>query len=415
MIKKLQRKFIAIAMGSFLLVMIIIIGSINLTNLYQIDKRINNISTILSENNGQFPRFEKGKLNYKGYDVEFKITPETQFETRYFTVNVDKHNSVTKVDTEHISISSSEAQKYAENVLKTNKTKGYMDSYKYLITEKPYGSLIVFVDWSSQLHIGISFLIVSCGIAGISLLLVFILIYFLSQQVIDPIIESMEKQKQFITDAGHELKTPLAIISANTDILEIHSGKSEWIDSMRNQTKRLNNLIKNLLTLSKLEEEQTNMKLSKFSLSNIVLDVAMPFDVMAKSKGENFEVEIEPNLNIYGDESGIRQLVSILVDNAVKYSSEGGDVKVTLLKSNRNIRLEVCNTVSEVPKGDLNRLFDRFYRADLSRARETGGYGIGLSVAKAVVQAHRGKISVDIKKDNIICFTVLLNTYNYIL
>ncbi|MDD3174520.1 MAG: HAMP domain-containing sensor histidine kinase, partial [Herbinix sp.] len=215
-------------------------------------------------------------------------------------------------------------------------------------------------------------------------------------------------QKLFITDAGHEIKTPLAIISANADVLELIGGESEWITSIRNQTVRLDKLVKNLLTLSKLEEDNKKVSFTEFDLSETVARTASPFTTVAETKSKKLFMDIAQGKRLVGDESSIEQLVSTLVDNALKYSDEEGTIKITLSSYKKGIKLEVYNTTEEIDTENLDKLFDRFYRSDSSRSSETGGYGIGLSIAKSIVEAHHGKISVKSEDGRSICFTVLL-------
>jgi signal transduction histidine kinase len=223
-----------------------------------------------------------------------------------------------------------------------------------------------------------------------------------------PFIESMEKQKQFITDAGHEIKTPLAIISANADVLELTGGESEWITSIRNQTNRLDKLVRNLLTLSKMEEGKIELVFTDFDISKAVLEITEPFKAIGEAQNKKFLMEIEPGIIFHGDQGSIHQLVSTLVDNAMKYSDEKGTIKITLSSSKKGIKLQVYNTVEELNIDNLDKLFDRFYRADSSRSRETGGYGIGLSIAKSIAEAHHGRISAKSEDGKSICFTVQL-------
>ena len=236
----------------------------------------------------------------------------------------------------------------------------------------------------------------------------FILVYIFSSQAVAPVVESLEKQKRFITDAGHELKTPLAVISANVDVLEIESGKSEWTTSIKNQVSRMNGLVKNLLTLSRMDEERMHVVFSDFDMSKTVKDTAISFEALATSKGKKYQMDIEDDIHITGDKNAINQLASLLLDNAMKYSSENGSIHVLLNKGNKYITFEVSNTCDSIPSGNLDRLFDRFYRADSSRARETGGYGIGLSVARAIANSHGGSIEALRDGDKIIRFVVTI-------
>ncbi len=409
MIKKLQRKFIMITMASLALVVLILLGSINAINIYQMDSKVNGALKILSENQGKFPLYEKGKPPSNDLNFGFQMNEETQFETRYFVVKVNKDGSIREIDRSHIAaISSEDAAGYASKILVGNKNSGYKGIYKYIVVHKSDGYMLVFMDCRSQIQMATLFLLTSCAVALINLLLVFILVSIFSKKAINPIIENMEKQKQFITDAGHEIKTPLAIISANADVLELTGGENEWISSTRNQITRLDKLVKNLLTLSKMDEGNIKLIFTDFDLSDAVFETTGPFGTIAETHNKKFIMDIKPGLKFHGDEDSIHQLVSTLVDNAIKYSNEEGTIKISLSAAKRGAKLEVYNTTDTIDKENLDKLFDRFYRADSSRARETGGYGIGLSIANSIVQAHHGKISVKSDDGKSICFTILI-------
>jgi len=409
MIKKLQRKFILIAMGSLAVVMVLLVGSINAIYLYNINNKINGTLHILTENKGGFPKFEKGSPPPGNPRFGFKMNEETPFETRYFVVEVSQDGSIQEIDTSHIAaVSSKSAAEYANKVMSGSRNSGFKDIYKFAVVDESYGSMIIFIDCRSQLQMANLILLTSCGVALGTLLLVFILVSFLSKKAMNPIIETMEKQKQFITNAGHEIKTPLAIISANADVLELTGGESEWITSIRNQITRLDKLVKNLLTLSKIDEGDIKLVFSKFNLSKLVLEAVGPFKAIAETQNKKLQMDIQPELELNGDESSIQQLISSLVDNAMKYSKEEGTIKISLCNTKKGFKLEVYNSTEEIDTQNLGRLFDRFYRADSSRSRETGGYGIGLAIAKSIVEAHHGKISVKSEDGKSICFTVLI-------
>ena len=415
MIKKLQRKFVMISMGSLALVMVVIIGVMNAVNMVQLNQRADGLLQILSENDGKFPEMEKDKdkdrerppMPAPGFGL--KLTAETRFETRYFTVCLDQAETVAWIDTGHIAaVSSSQAEEYAAQVLEKHRKAGYYGFYKYRVSEQDGQKLVIFVDCHSQIQTALSFLIVSSGVALAAFLVVLVLVSVFSKRAIKPVAESMEKQKQFIANAGHEIKTPLAIISANTEVLELCCGGNEWLESIRNQTRRLDCLVKNLLTLSRLEDEKMALPVAPFLLSDTVFETAAAFETLAASQGKRFALCIEPGIVKNGNQESIRELVSILVDNAVKYTDEHGEIRVSLQREGKTARLDVYNTCQEAPAGDLGKLFDRFYRADTSRSRESGGYGIGLSIARAIVQAHHGTIAARNADGKSMCFTVVL-------
>jgi signal transduction histidine kinase len=414
MIAQLRRRFIAIAMASFLMVVLVELGAINGVNIYQYNSYKNTIMDTLVEHGGQFPTFIKKQ--HDSWIGGYQINAETAFSTRYFVVKMDSSGNILDADGEHITIPVNEVKQYAKTSMESRKSTGKLGIYNYTITNATYstvfgpidGYMAIFVDLSPEYNNMISYLLISSVIGAVSMIVVFILLSIFSKKAIAPVVESMEKQKQFITDAGHEIKTPLAIISANTDVLEITSGANEWTESIRNQTNRLTDLVKRLISLSKMDEEKVQLVFGEFCVSDAVWESAAPFETLAESKGRHLEVNIQPDITMNGDISSIRQLVSILLDNAVKHSSEGGSIKLSLSKTNKHVKLEVYNTADNISKEDLDKLFDRFYRADSSRSRETGGYGIGLSIAKAIVEAHKGKIAASTEDGKSISFTALL-------
>lgn len=457
MVKKLRKKFVVTAMLSLLLILVIMIGVINIINVRHVISEADNLLTMLADNDGYFPNLKKNMM----FDPENPNNPVNQnmpasdsassesttdqassetsnsvtaprpgdpnnpfqfdrlnnnrdaempYQTRYFWVKLDSSDNITEVNFGHIAAVSEEiASEYAIDVAKEGKQRGYYHTYRYIVSTKDDGSkLIIFADQSAAILNALTLLLQSVLVGLCALIAMFILVYIFSSQAVAPVVESLEKQKRFITDAGHELKTPLAVISANVDVLEIESGKSEWTTSIKNQVSRMNGLVKNLLTLSRMDEERMHVVFSDFDMSKTVKDTAISFEALATSKGKKYQMDIEDGIHITGDKNAINQLASLLLDNAMKYSSENGSIHVLLNKGNKFITFEVSNTCDSIPSGNLDRLFDRFYRADSSRARETGGYGIGLSVARAIATSHGGSIEALRDGDKIIRFVVTL-------
>ncbi len=408
MIRRLQRQFVAIAMISLLFIIVAIVGAINGFNLRQINSTADAILELLARNGGVFPDADSSGL-VSSPDSDLVLTPETRFETRYFVVFIREDGEISGVLTDNIASTTVEqASEYAQQVLNSGKTSGYLKNFRYLVTEsETTGPMIIFLDRQVQLRSLETMMQLSFTIGVIALLVMFILVYYLSRRAIRPVIESVEKQKRFITDAGHELKTPLAIISADTEVLEMNGQNNEWTASIRNQIKRLNTLVADLLTLSKLEEGQARQSFREFCLSDAVMEAAESFDPMAEAQEKLLELNISPGINLRGDETAVRKMVSVLVENAIKYTLPNGEVNVTLERRGKYPTLEVVNPTDAMPEGDLNILFERFYRADESRARGTGGYGVGLSIAKAIAEEHRAKITAHALDQQHIAFTVV--------
>jgi two-component system sensor histidine kinase CiaH len=411
MIKRLRKKFILIAMFSVSFVLLVVLGLLNIINYVQTSKNSENILNYLANNNGYFPTYED-KSSSRRSEFGFDFTEETPFETRYFTVLADSSGTVTQINMSHIAaVSATDAYQYAQQVLSRGNTSGMINSYMYLVKDQDDGGqYIVFLDRRAEVESQSQLMFLSLMIAVLSLSVVFLLVSLLSKKVIKPVLENMDKQKQFITDAGHEIKTPLAIISADTDVIEIESGKTEWTDSIRNQTVRLGELIQSMLTLAKMEDSDMTDKFTVFSISELAEDVAGEFRPIAVNDDVTFDTEITPDMEMNGSYQEIRQLMSVLLNNAFKYTNEHGDVILRLYKKSRSVILEVENTADNLPDGDLSKLFDRFYRADNARSRETGGYGIGLSIARAAAEHHKGSIQAKKVNDHLIRFSAVLNS-----
>lgn len=392
MIKKLRFKFVLLSMSALLLVLAAIIAGINLVNYRSILEDVDEILEILSENRGTFPD-EPGEG--PGKKPPGKMSRELPYETRYFSVVLDSETgSLIQVDTSRIvSVDRKEAIELAQDVLEEERKIGFADEFRYIVKEDGRAVQVVFLDCGRKLESFRQFLWASIGISLLGYIVVFFIIAFFSGRLIRPISESYEKQKRFITDAGHEIKTPLTIINADASVLEMEFGKNEWLEDIEKQTKRLTALTNDLVRLSRMEESGSSMQMIDFPFSDVVSETAASFQHLAQTQKKEFQYAIQPMLSLHGDEKSIKQLLNILLDNAIKYSPEGGIIRLTAEKQKKSILLSVFNTTeTAVPTGKLPQLFERFYRMDSSRNSQTGGYGIGLSVAKVITEAHNGKI-----------------------
>ncbi|MBR1749427.1 MAG: HAMP domain-containing histidine kinase [Ruminococcus sp.] len=443
MINKLRRKFVLIAVLSLFVVELVIVGVINGLNFYNVNEQADTLLSLISEGGGKFPD-TIGSEQSKRYSPDNKpdavsssddstrpdppevsgtgkrnksskvigvgeIDIETRYSTRYFTVTTNLENDIKQINTSHIAaVSAKQAKEFAQSILESGDKTGYKDNYKYLVTTQGEEKLIIVVDVNSDIKTARNFFLISLLVAFGSLLVVTVLVTVFSKRAIRPAVENMERQKQFIVDAGHEIKTPLAIISANTEVIEMLGGDNEWLDSIKHQTKRLSDLVQRLLKLAKMEDEVIQeMVITDFNISDAVADVAEPFVTLAKSKNKDIELDIEENLTFTGDEASVRELVSILTENAVKYADEDTVIKISLKRHGKETHLSVFNKGDPIAEESLSRLFDRFYREDSSRTRETGGSGIGLSIARSIVNAHKGSISAK-NTDGGILFTAVL-------
>lgn len=388
MIHKLRRNFITIAMLSTLVVLTIIIGSLNIINYITLLKQADEVLTVLSENDATFPDYS---VNNEDMPSGFNV--ETPFNTRFFSIYLDNNSNVSNVNTDQITaIDDSTAVEYATTVIMKGHVSGFYRTYRYRVVCNDNGYLVIFVDQSQQLSSFYQVLWTSILISMIGFAAVSILIIIFSKKVFEPVEQSYYKQKQFMTDASHELKTPLTIISANIDVLEMVNDENSWTNSIRHQISRLTTMVNQMVSLSRIDEIDELTDLTDFSLSDTLNECINPFCEVATSKHKQLIVDVEDNCNYKGDQNMMKQMISLIMDNAFKYSNENGTIHIQLKKANKHNLLTFYNTVDDIPRGNLDQIFERFYRLDASRNSKTGGSGIGLSIVKAIVDAHKGSI-----------------------
>lgn len=434
MLKKLRRRFIASAMSAIFMVVLVLAGGMNLWNYHLTTQRQDDILQRLMEQE-QTPAGDprpggKGGAGKEGEDSvpgkedeprrdaaedEFSLpgpfgehSPEFRYMLRFFTVQCDENGNALSVDQEFIaSVTQAEAMAYAQQVIDSGRTSGYLNGYRYLVRAGENGSAVLFLNSEREIQSLRTLALVTLVVAAVSLLATFVLVTLFSQRAIAPYVRNIEAQKRFITDASHELKTPLTAISASADVLSIDVPDNEWVASIQTECAKMTRLVGDLVTLSRLDEEDPFPDMTDFSLSDAVWETAEPMESLARARGKTYEQSIADGLTFHGDRRSIQQMVSILLDNALKYSNDGGSIRLTLSRAGGRSRLEVFNTcdVNAIP--DVSRLFDRFYRPDSSRSSHTGGTGVGLSIARATAERHGGSISAELTGGGI-RFTVRL-------
>lgn len=396
MFVKIRKKFICVSIFSVFLVLLIILGTINIINYTRIVNDADMIVYVLKENNGEF-----------GNDHGLNIPAEISFSTRYFTVTLTENGDVRVIDlTRIVSVTSKEAVAYARELFEEGKSSGFYKNFRYGVSELPNGEkMYIFVDRTVELENFHGFLLSSIfiGLAGTAV--VFILIFIFSDRIMQPVAESYRKQKQFITDAGHELKTPLTIIGANTEVIEMQGGESEWTKGIKEQISRLTSLTEKLIFLAKMEE-QNDLPMFEFSLSDVIEESIQEFSAMAASKGIELVFDIQKGVFYTGNEEMIRRMISLLADNAIKYT-DGNVVTFSLRTEGNKKVIEVKNPASYIAEGDMSGLFERFARGDISRNSVTGGHGIGLSVVRVIAEAHNGRLKGECR-NGIAVITVIL-------
>ena len=400
MIRRLRRRFIRIATLSVTAVMLLLTVLLNTANYVSTTRELRDMLQLITSNQGTIPAYRPAgeapaappKTPQPPRDGSF--TAETPYSTRYFVLRYQDDGTLVNADLANIaSVTEEDITPYLAAAVAHSTGYGSYGSYRYYVTRTGEGrNMAVFLDSYQQLRAVGLVLLWSLAADAACILLVVVLVVLLSRRAIDPVVRSAEKQKQFITDASHELKTPITVISTCLRVLEMETGKQKWIDKAQAQTEKLTALVNALVTLSRMDEGVSPLKMEPFPLSEAVADTAEPFRDLAQSKGHDLVLDIAPELTYKGDEYAIRQLVSILLDNAVKYARADSPITLTLEKTRRGAVLRCRNGSDPIPEDTLAKLFDRFYRADPSRNAATGGFGIGLSIARGIAEAHKGSI-----------------------
>lgn len=394
MIKQLQKRFIAISAAVICMIFALIFVIAYLLNVSSVNQTLDTLTDILSENDGTFPENSGGLPSAMQGSNVFPsfINKETPFSTRFFTVWLNEEDEIVATNIESISsVTKEDAEDYARSAVIKGKERGWIEDYRYKIYDAKMGYSVVFVDGSMYRGMSSRFIGTIGFILTATAAMVLILILLISKRAIRPIAESYEKQKQFVTDVNHELKTPLTLIMTNLEILESQLGENEWIDGIRRKGEQMTELVGQLVTLSRMDEDEQIMVVSKVDLSECVLDAIAEFQPLSEEHKKHMESDVQPDVSCMGNEEALRRLLSILLDNAVKYCDEGGEIKITL-RHRRQIVLTVENSCRSVDDIRLDKLFDRFYRSDEARTFG-GGFGIGLSIAQSIAKKHHGEIT----------------------
>lgn len=420
-IKRLRRKFILIAAIGVIIVVGGALGIINTISYMSMRNQVMSVLTYIIHNNGAVPQKIGGthgvfSLNDPTWTED---TPEFSYQLRFFSVLVGSSGYVEHIDINHIaSFTEKEAIDYArttvEETQENGKDYGFFKkdraSYAYMIRRNEDNSyLIVILDCTRDVAAINDFMRYSLWFGLICVAVYILILIGLSRVMIKPFVRNMDNQKRFITNAGHELKTPIAIISANTEAIEMISGKSQWTESILKQVRRMTQLIQDLIMLSKMgERSQLDLVITDVNLSETVQTVADSFKQLAVDGEKELTTAIAPAIHVKGDAKSLYELVNILVDNAVKYCDDHGIITVSLAKGRlKGAVISVTNTYEDGKNVDYSRFFERFYRGDTSHNSQKAGYGIGLSMAEELTKLMHGKINVSYK-DKSITFTVRL-------
>lgn len=433
MVKQLQKKFIISAMLAVTILLVVLIGGINVFNYLTTSNDNDRLMEMLGNSfenstmwnadttdNTQPPQSitgtqqntadASGNQNDTGFPPQDNGTkpPDDKKNNgfgrhdknavdsaRYAAVAIDKNGNIIRTDVTHISSLTEDEATAITEALKNNASgTGAYSGYLYRISDtRTGGRIIILLDNGMQISSFFTVLFISVGAGIFGWLLMLLLVILLSKKTIAPVARSIEKQKQFVTNAGHEIKTPLAIILANTDAMELHNGENKWSKNIRAQTLRLSGLMQNLLMLAKMDESSAKLPMCEFDISTAAEDTVSAFIEPAALKGVMIEQDIQKGLQLNGNRDSMVQLMTVLLDNAVKYTVSGGMIRAKLSGNEKNITLSIANTCEPIDHPE--KLFDRFYRGDSARTQKNGGYGIGLSVAQAIAELHKGSITAE--------------------
>lgn len=398
MIRKLQIKIVIVITSLVLVIITALMLAINIiSNQNSWQQTEERLQSIAQSEGSMSPTQINPYNNQVGYIDNFSVL----IDKNYKLIDIRLTRNMIVQETAIIS--------YAEAALNTGESEGTIGTYAFLIQDKPYGKIIVFLDISVQQNQSENLITTTLIIGIVAVFVFFIIAVILSFWLVRPVKETLEKQKRFISNASHELKTPVAVISANADVLEGEIGENKWLSYIKSESVRMSELVNEFLCLARLDDKSGHkMVMSKFNLSDLVLQTALPFESTVFEMGKKFDVDVKPDIIYNGDQSSIKHILSILIDNAIKYSKEDGEISVKLYtRSNKKI-IEVYNTGEGIPADKLKKVFERFYRQDEARNSKSGGYGLGLAIAKSITETHNGKITVQSEYGKWVKFVVTL-------
>ena len=387
--KKLRRKIVlgVLVSATVVLTLTVIIAGIALS--IQVIRRADSLTSLIQNFKGDITEIMDYRNSNKPLPFNYYFGDETLYRLRFFTVKYDDNGA--HCDLSHIaSVGMEEAVSMADKVMTKRTETGTLNGYRYRISRED--QLVIFLDNSDEMGTLEQQILLLIPVALFFVLTITLFFWFLSKRIVRPFEENSLMQKQFITDASHELKTPLAIISANAEVLAYKDGENEWINNITSQVERVSVLVNELLTLNRLEEVEEISDIEQVNISGMTSAAADSFEAVFAGKSARLKRNIEKDVLIYGNSAQLERLISVLIENASKYVSENGEVSISVLKSQRHTYLSVYNTCEVDKDIDYTHLFERFYRPDASRTSKTGGHGVGLSIAKRIVVLHNGSI-----------------------
>ncbi len=410
MFKQSKRKIIASIMGILVLFMSLILLSVYGVSVLQAERQNREMLEQYTERYVLNGRAQEGGPEGFGPGSQHpddgrKFPDERAFTaSTFYSVAFSEEKEVLAIENRNKAFKSDdEVVLLADEILSSGKTEGKSDDLMFRVAEKDGYTLVAFINVAvtrGNMDILLKQILITGGVA---IVVIFFIARFLARRIIRPLEENDKRQKQFVSDAGHELKTPVAVISANAELLARTAGENEWLQNIRYETERMGDLVTQLLDLSRAENAEVMTE--TLDLSRLIAGEALPFESVAFEAGLSIETRIEDGVMVEGNRSQLAQLTSILLDNAIRHSEGGKEVVLKLRRDHRHAVLSVENSGKEIPLETRDKLFERFYRADEARSAEGKHYGLGLAIAKAITERHHGTIGVDCP-DGKVVFTV---------
>ncbi|MBR3974509.1 MAG: HAMP domain-containing histidine kinase [Clostridia bacterium] len=354
---------------------------------------------------GYFDGIMVPSMPFPGGNPTFSESPMFQLSV-FYTVAVSYNGSILEIQNEPPTVhTDDELKDMALSIIKNNKISGTKNNLAFYSTDKNGYILVTFMDNTIVNESAMTLFRYTLIFGSLALVLFFFLSVFLAKKIVDPLEESYSKQRQFISDAGHELKTPVSVVSANAELLSREVGDNPWLQNIQYENERMGKLVGQLLELSRTEN--VTPETEEINLSRLVAGEALPFESVAFEKGLILNSDIAGNINVKGNGTQLKQLVSILLDNAIQHSSQPGEISISLTKEHSLAKLSVINSGDEIPSEHRDKIFERFYRMDTARNSDSGHYGLGLAIAKAITVSHKGHIEV-LCFDGLVEFRVIL-------
>lgn len=402
MIKKLQKSFIRVALLSISAVLLFVAGLINGVNWLEITNRTAQVAMLIASNHGKFPEPLIQDRSVERRTEGFR--PDDALATRYAVVSL-KDGAVATVDTSHISeLSEDSIYSMVDLIQKDPNEAGWQQHYRFAKFSQENTTWIAIVDAKREVDSAYRLLIISVMVFAGSLMVVALLIAYFSKRAIRPFVLNIQRQQEFISNASHEIKTPLAVLAANNDLLKMNDSENRWLASNTRQIHRLNELVEQMLLLSRYDEGSSFLQLETVTISPVLKELYQDFQPLLAERAVQLEMKVQQEAHLKVDRDSVKQLLRILVENAIKYTTN----HVVQIIVNKH-SIQVMNACDMLTREQLERLFERFYRVDSSRNRKIGGSGIGLAIAQSIAKSNKLKLNVTQTNEGTIIFTLQTN------